>query len=348
MMMMGFGGMMNAGSMGMQNPYMMQQQMAMQQPPRVGESPFPPPVQGNPYEPQKKEKESLFKLPNVSMPNADWGEVAYNSSLALGAGAVAGAGLGVANNYLNAPNVREVYEIKDAGKPVAEQIFEKSDGYPNRVSRAHITGDGVNATVNYEYAPERGRIKRFFRLGNDHDLLDLTVKNGDKTITLERSGWFGKDYKLQLEDGKEVIYRQEKNGEFKPHKAVIGDNEVLHFDNNSKVKKGNIPSNMVPEEFKLNKQLGLPEGAKIQTRLPSGLKSIEGRPIDGRLLNGLGKWAVGAAAASAVIAGGYTAWKTSQPKSEEEILKSLPTELLPATDPMRVWQEYKRQNELKT
>jgi hypothetical protein len=354
MMMMGFGGMMNAGAMGgmQNNPYMMQQQMGMQQPQqaRVGVSQFPPPVTeaGNIYDPKKKEKDSFFKLPNMS--NTNWGDVAYNISLALGAGAVAGAGVGIIDNFINAPGLGAIYEIKDGGKVTAQQRFEASDGYSGRVAQTHITGDGVNATVKYEYAPERGRIKRFFKWGNDHDLLGLTVKHDKGTINLERSGWLGNDYKLALENNGEMIYRRQKNGDFVAHKAIINQNEVLHFDKYGKV-KGTVPNHITPADYKLHNQLGLPEGAKIQTKMPnaSTLTHLEGKAIDGRLLKGLGGWALGAAAASAVIAGGYTAWKTSQPKSSEEILRSLPRQgvemppqgaLLPATDPRRIEQEW--------
>jgi hypothetical protein len=337
---------------GMQNnPYMMQQQMGMQQQQaRVGVSQFPPPVTeaGNIYDPKKKEKDSFFKLPDMS--NTNWGDVAYNSTLALGAGAVAGAGAGIVKNFVKAPGLGSVYEIKVAGKHVAEQIFEESDGYSGRVAQTHITGDGVNATVKYEYAPERGRLKRFFRWGNDHELLGLTVQS-DKgsTINLERSGWFKKDYKLPLADGGEMIYRRQKNGEFVAHKAIIDDNTVLNFDKYGKV-KGAGYEHIIPADYKLHNQLGLPEGAKIQTKMPnaSTLTHLEGKAIDGRLFRGLGGWALGAAAVSAVVAGGYTAWKSNQPKSEEEILKSLPTELLPSADPRRIFQEYKRQKGLNT
>jgi len=355
MMMMGFGGMMNAGTMGgmQNNPYMMQQQMGMQQPQqaRIGVSQFPPPVteSGNIYDPKKKEKDSFFKLPDMS--NTNWGDVAYNSTLALGAGAVAGAGVGIVDNFVKAPGLGSVYEIKKGGKVTAQQRFEVSDGYSGRVAQTHITGDGVNATVKYEYAPERGRLKRFFRIGNDHELLGLTVQS-DKgsTINLERSGWFKKDYKLPLADGGEMIYRRQKNGEFVAHKAIINDKEVLHFDKYGKP-KGIVPDHITPADYKLHNQLGLPEGAKIQTKMPnaSTLTHLEGKAIDGRLFRGLGGWALGAAAVSAVVAGGYTAWKSNQPKSSEEILRSLPRQgvemppqraLLPATDPRRIEQEW--------
>ena len=331
MMMMGFGGMMNAGTMGgmQNNPYMMQQQMGMQQQQqaRVGVSQFPPPVteSGNIYDPKKKEKDSFFKLPDMS--NTNWGDVAYNSSLALGAGVVAGTGMGIIDNFINAPGLGSVYEIKDGGKVTAQQRFEASDGYSGRVAQTHITGDGVNATVKYEYAPERGPIKRFFRWGNDHDLLGLSVKHAGDTdsIRLERSGWLKQDYKLPLENNGKMIYRRQKNGDFVAHKAVISQNEVLHFDKYGKV-KGTVSSHITPADFKLNNQLRLPEGAKIQTNMPnaSTLTHLEGKAIDGRLLRGLGGWALGVAALSALAVGGYTAWKSSQPKSSEEILQALP------------------------
>lgn len=329
MMMMGFGGMMNAGTMGsmQNNPYMMQQQMGMQQQQaRVGVSQFPPPVTeaGNIYDPKKKEKDSFFKLPDMS--NTNWGDVAYNSTLALGAGAVAGAGVGIVDNFVKAPGLGAVYEIKEGGKVTAQQRFEVSDGYSGRVAQTHIKGDGVNATVNYDYAPERGRVKRFFRWGNDHELLGLTVQS-DKgsNIHLERSGWFKKDYKLALPDGREMIYRRQKNGEFVAHKAIIDDNTVLNFDKYGKP-KGTVPEHIIPENYKLHNQLGLPEGAKIQTKMPnaSTLTHLEGKAIDGRLLRGLGGWALGVAALSALAVGGYTAWKSNQPKSSEEILQALP------------------------
>jgi hypothetical protein len=139
-----------------------------------------------------------------------------------------------------------------------------------------------------------------------------------------------------------MIYRRQKNGEFVAHKAIIDDHTVVHFDKYGKPKgTGTGYEHIIPENYKLNKQLGLPEGAKIQTKMPnaSTLTHLEGKAIDGRLFRGLGGWALGAAAVSAGIAGGYTVWKSIQPKSSEEILKSLPTELLPSADPRRIFQE---------
>jgi hypothetical protein len=331
-MMMGFGGMMNAGNMGMQNPYLLQQQQlgipATQQPlPQTGGSPFPPPVtrSGNIYDPPKKEQNSVFPMPNLSVPNADWGEVAYNSTLAMGGGAIIGSVAGLGNNYAKAPGLGSVYEVKENGKVTAQQRFEPSDGFSGRVAQSHITGDGVNASIIYEYAPERGPVKRFFRWGSDHDLANLTVKSDKGNVMLERGGLLGNDYKLPLPNGGEIIYHRQKNGNFVPHKVIIDENTTVHFDAQGNV-KGVVPQHLNVDDFKLHKQLNLPEGVKIQTHMPnaSTLTHLQGKALDSRLAKGLGKWAIGAAVLSAVTVGGYTAWKSSQPKSGEELLKSLP------------------------
>ena len=341
MMMMGFGGMMNAGSMGMQNPYMMQQQMAMQQPPRVGESPFPPPVQGNPYEPQKKEKESLFKLPNVSMPNADWGEVAYNSSIALGAGAVAGGVYGVWENYDQAPKKGYEYDIKTGGNVTHKQEMVPRTEGSSLASQSHVksVNGNLNASMEFGY-----RKSGWFNKGKGNEIESIQFKVDNNTTgkninaVLQREGLRKQDFRLKLDgENLSVIYKQNQAGQFIPHKVIDDAGKTHHL-------TGWRPSvDYKQKNYFLSKMLGdLPEDA-IKTKIPPNSvgRQLSGKahfnPMGGRF----GGLVTAGAALSALAVGGYTAWKTSQPKSSEEILKSLPPQgtLLPANDPRRIEQE---------
>ena len=351
MMMMSFGGMMNAGGMGMQNPYMMQQpmgmqgnpammqqqQMAMQQQrPRVGASQFPPPVEGNPY--QAKKKDNSFKLPPLTLPNADWGDVAYNSALALGAGAVVGAGLGALENYNLAPDKGIEFDIRTGAsvEPTHHQQISPHNEMRTMASSSRVTSvDGkMAASIEFNYRnqallqnvplvkhlPFTGKNK-----AREIESIEFKIKNGTKPpvqAVLQREGLRKQDFRLKIQgDASEVIYRQSPQGKFIPHK-VIEEGTTHHLSG-----RGASPD-YSPVDYTLTKMLGgVPEEA-IKTKMPleaSGRKLLGKThvPWAGGRFN---SYVAGIAALSALAVGGFTVWKTSQPKSSEELLKTLPTQ----------------------
>jgi hypothetical protein len=303
MMMMTFGGfssaypspMMGGGAAAYGNP---QAGFQGQAPLRSGASQFPPPVEGNPYEPKRK-KHDNFQL---SMPDADWGQVAIGTGTGAVIGAGAGALVGLLDNVAQPPETHYVYELNNAG--VKHNLrFEQSPNVAGRIETIHIEppsggASPIKATVNYEY-PERNIVQQTLKRPENFipQQVNFKVDNNGTAIeaSLQRKGWLRKHYELEL-NGKKHTYKFE-NGGFKPTTNGVH----------------------------LHEACGLPEGS-IKTKMPatSSMTKVTVNALES------GKWhqnlggKIGLAAAIGGLAfGGYQTWQTSRENNfKKEALKN--------------------------
>ena len=255
---------------------------------RSGGSHFPPPVEGNPYE-AKRKKHDNFQL---SMPDADWGQVAIGTGTGALVGAGAGALVGLLDNVAQPPETHYVYELDNAG--VKHNLrFEQSPNAANRIDVLHIESPNgstapVKASVKYEY-PERNIVQQTFKRPESFvpQQVNFTVDNNGTAVeaSLQRKGFLRKHYELDL-NGTKHTYKFE-NGGFKPTTAT------------------GLP---------LHEVLGLPEGS-IKTKMPatsSMTKVAVGALESGKWHQNLGGKIGLAAAIGGLAFGGYQTWKTSQ------------------------------------
>jgi len=294
MMMMTFGGfnsayqppMMNAGATAAYgNPQagFQQGQPAF----RSGGSQFPPPVEGNPYEPKRK-KHDNFQL---SMPDADWGQVTIGTGTGALVGAGAGALVGILDNVAQPPETRYIYELDNNG--VKHKLrFEQNPNVKGRINTVHIEQSGSNASpikarIDYEYT-EQGLLKQLFKQpeSNIPKQVHFNIDNNGNSIetSLQRKGWLRKHYELLDATGKRHTYKFE-SGVFNPTANSLPLHEALP---------------------------GLPKNS-VMTTMPSNITAEVISPLEsGKLFRNLGGKIGLAAAIGGLAFGGYQTWKTSQ------------------------------------